>query len=276
MSQVGGLTIDMIARRFLNRAISRFRYEARRARLFRAGTVEHRVHRSLGKRETSLHLAGIGRVSIRRGDTDLASFLGIFAGPEYDFPIPAVEASVQARCEEILAAGRTPVIVDAGAYVGASVLWFGSKFPQAHIVAIEPDPDSFALLERNLARTGRTTPLNAAVGSRAGQVRMVRSSGSWANQVERCDSGIRIITMNEAFATIADGEPLMAKINIEGFEEDVFSGNLQWLDRISILYLEPHDWLYPGRHTSRSFQKALGERDFHLFIVGPHLCYARL
>jgi FkbM family methyltransferase len=267
---------DMGGQNLLGRVLTRLRYEATWARLFRGGIVKQRLYRTLGKRETSIQLSGIGRVTVRPRDTDVASFLGIFAGPEYDFPIPAVEASVRARCEEILSAGKKPVIVDAGAYVGASVLWFGSKFPQAHIVAIEPDPDSFALLERNLAEWNETTAVNAAVGSRAGQVKMVRSDGSWANQVERSEDGIRIVTMDEAFAMVPNGEPLMAKINIEGFEQDVFSANLDWLDRISILYLEPHDWLYPGRHTSRSFQKALGDRDFHLFIVGPHLCYARL
>jgi hypothetical protein len=82
--------------------------------------------------------------------------------------------------------------------------------------------------------------------------------------------------MNEAFAQIPEGEPFLAKVNIEGFERDLFSDGLDWLDRIAVLFIEPHDWLFPGRHTSRTFQKALGDRDFHLFIVGPHLCYVRL
>ena len=266
----------MSARKLLNRAASRLRYEASGARLFGAGLLKERMYRSLRKPECSLDLSGIGRGTVRPGDTDLASFLGIFAGPEYDFPIPAVEAAARARYDEILSAGRTPVIVDAGAYVGASALWFRSKFPRAHIVAMEPDPDSFRLLDRNLGALERTTAVQGAVGAEAGEVRMVPSTGSWANQVERSDGGIRVVTMNEAFAMVPNGEPLIAKINIEGFEEDVFSANLEWLDRISLLYIEPHDWLYPGKHTSRTFQKALGDRDFHLFIVGPHLCYARL
>jgi hypothetical protein len=84
------------------------------------------------------------------------------------------------------------------------------------------------------------------------------------------------MTMNEAFASVPNGEPFIAKMNIEGFETDVFSGAFEWLDKIGLLFIEPHDWLLPGKHTSRSFQRALGERDFDLFIVGPHLCYARV
>ena len=253
----------------------RIRSEARDARLLGSGIFKRQAYRFTGQRECVLRLAGVGPIRVRLDDTDLPSFLGIFGELEYEFPIPEVEAAARARYEAILAAGRIPVVVDAGAYVGASALWFRSKFPLAQIVAIEPDADSFRLLEQNVAASEGVRCLHAAVGSTPGRARLVPSAGSWAMQVERSNRGIDVITMNEAFA-VENGEPLLAKINIEGFEEDVFSSNLEWLDQLTLLYLEPHDWLFPGKHTSRSFQKALGDRDFHLFIVGPHLCYARL
>jgi FkbM family methyltransferase len=267
---------SMPSRGFFKRIGARLRYEAKEASLLGTGTLKRRFCRLMGKSECAINLAGVGPITVRVRDTDLTSFLGIFAGVEYDFPIPVVEAAVRARYDEILSAGRKPIIVDAGAYVGASVLWFGSKFPAAHIVAIEPDPDSFRLLRRNLGNRVGVSAVNAAVGASPGQVRLLPSTGSWATQVERSGTGIAVTTMNEAFAMVPEGEPLFAKVNIEGFEEDVFSANLEWLDRISLLYIEPHDWMLPGKRTSRSFQKAMGERDFHLFIVGPHLCYARL
>jgi FkbM family methyltransferase len=260
----------------LGRLAARLRYEADDVRLLGRGALKRKFHRLAGKQECSLHIAGVGPVTVRLGDTDLDSFRGIFGALEYEFPVPAVEAAVRARYEAILAAGRTPVIVDAGAYVGAASLWFRSKFPKAHIVAMEPDPDSFRLLERNLAAFGPATAIQAAVGASAGQVRLVAAGGSWATQVERSGGDIRVATMDEAFAMVPGGEPLLAKVNIEGFENDVFSANLEWLDRITLLFIEPHDWLLPGKRTSGTFQKAIGERDFHLFIVGPHLCYARL
>ena len=167
------------------------------------------------------------------------------------------------------------MIVDAGAYVGAASLWFLRCFPAAHVVALEPDPDSFRLLQKNLAPAGRATAIQAAVAASAGNVRLVPQGDPWATQVERSDDGVSSITMDQAFADVPGGDPLVAKINIEGFESDLFSGQLDWLDRVALLFIEPHDWLLPGKHTSRSFQRALGERDFDLFIVGPHLCYAR-
>jgi FkbM family methyltransferase len=266
----------MARRSLLSRISSRFGSEATDAWLLRGGYLKNHLCRLVGRDHCSLHIAGLGTVTIRPGNTDLPSFRQIFGRREYDVPVDAVAEALRNQYKAIVAGGHVPVIVDAGAYVGASSLWFRSKFPEAHIVAIEPDPESFQLLERNLAAFGPATPVHAAIGAEPGRVRLVPSPDSWATQVERSKSGIRVTTMNEAFARVPNGEPLLAKINIEGFEDDVFSANLEWLDRIALLFIEPHDWLLPGQHTSRSFQKALGERDFHLFIVGPHLCYARL
>jgi FkbM family methyltransferase len=220
-------------------------------------------------------LAGVGPVTLRPSEPDLASFQRIFGDGEYEVPSSIAEA-LAARYDAIVAAGRTPVVVDAGAYVGASAIWFRKSFPKSHVVAIEPDPESFRLLKRNLGSIGQATAVEGAAAAHPGHVQVVHVGESWATRVERSDAGVPAITMNEAYDLVPAGEPFIAKVNIEGFESELFSDNLEWLDRISLLFIEPHDWLLPGQSTSRSFQHALGERDFHLFIVGQSLCYARL
>jgi FkbM family methyltransferase len=42
-----------------------------------------------------------------------------------------------------------PVIIDGGANVGLSVLYFKRSYPKSRIVAFEPDPDVYRVLERN-------------------------------------------------------------------------------------------------------------------------------
>jgi FkbM family methyltransferase len=42
-----------------------------------------------------------------------------------------------------------PLIIDVGSNIGLSVLYFKSLFPDARVVAFEPDPDAFRLLEAN-------------------------------------------------------------------------------------------------------------------------------
>jgi FkbM family methyltransferase len=41
-------------------------------------------------------------------------------------------------------------IIDVGAYIGLSVLYFKSRYPNAHITAFEPNPNIFPLLQENI------------------------------------------------------------------------------------------------------------------------------
>jgi FkbM family methyltransferase len=45
----------------------------------------------------------------------------------------------------------TPLLIDGGANIGMSVVYFKKHFPQARILAFEPSPDAFRLLARNVA-----------------------------------------------------------------------------------------------------------------------------
>ena len=45
---------------------------------------------------------------------------------------------------------QSPVILDCGANIGMSVLYFKWKFPDSRIVAFEPNPNSFDLLKKNV------------------------------------------------------------------------------------------------------------------------------
>ena len=50
--------------------------------------------------------------------------------------------------------GAAPRILDCGAHIGLSVLYFKRRWPRAQITAFEPSPDTFALLERNVGSNG--------------------------------------------------------------------------------------------------------------------------
>jgi hypothetical protein len=65
------------------------------------------------------------------------------------------------------------------------------------------------------------------------------------------------------------------KVDIEGFEADLFASNTDWLDDVSVVIVEPHDWLLPGRGTSLSFQLELARRAFEVLVSGENLVYVR-
>jgi hypothetical protein len=81
--------------------------------------------------------------------------------------------------------------------------------------------------------------------------------------------------MTKAFDLISDAAPFLAKIDIEGFESDLFSSSTDWLNNLDVLLIEPHDWLFPRKGTSRPFQKVMAEHDFEIHIIGENLVYVR-
>ena len=266
----------MGSRNIVRRAVRRAGQELADLSLIGGGLVGYHASRIAGRKEREVNLRGVGQVTVRPGDSDLATLRQIFHGEEYLVPVPEVEQALLAAHDAILADGAVPVIVDAGANIGAAALWLRTQYRDAHIVAIEPDPGAFALLRKNTERDSRLTAIEAAIGAEPGHVRMFSEGDSWATQTERSDNGTRIVTMGEAFGCVANGRPFIAKIDIEGFESDLFAKNLEWLDSVRAVFVEPHDWRFPGKHTSRSFQRAMGIRDFDLFLVGENLLYVRL
>ena len=65
----------------------------------------------------------------------------VLDGKEYDFAVD-----------------RPSVIIDAGANIGLASIWFASKFPEARILAIEPEKSNYELLVRNVEPLHHVTP----------------------------------------------------------------------------------------------------------------------
>jgi len=155
-----------------------------------------------------------------------------------------------------MSSGRKPVIVDAGANIGAASIWFRKKYPGAAIVAVEPDPRNLRVLRLNVEGRQEIAVVPAAIGSREGLVRIEDHGQGWSTRTKRDEGGVPVITMANAFARVRDGIPFIAKIDIEGFESDLFADNTEWLNEVYMVAIEPHDWLLPGERTSRAFQVA--------------------
>jgi FkbM family methyltransferase len=220
-------------------------------------------------------IPGFGEIYLRAGASDVDTVRQIFADRQFDMKTRSVADRVMRRYEAIVQSGGVPVIVDAGANIGAASIWFAKKYPKTYVVAIEPDLDNFRVLSENARLERRLIPIRAAIGSTDGFVSVNRSEFGWATQTVRSDSGTPIITMPDAFKMMENGVPFIAKIDIEGFESDLFCCNTDWLGEVEVVYIEPHDWLLPGKMTSRSFQRVMGALDFEIYINGDCLTYVR-
>lgn len=225
-------------------------------------------------------LRGAGRLVIRNGSSDVAVLRQVFREREYDLArYPKVKAIVEEKYRRILSAGRIPLIIDGGANIGATPIWFATQFPQARILAVEPDPKNAQLCRANTRRHNNVQVIEAALGSTPGVVTLSNPTNlGWAVQTIRGGSSanVRVCTIPEITAVErGNAELFIVKIDIEGFEEDLFKTNIEWIGEAKVIFVEVHDWMLPRRRTSRPLQRAMAEHDFEMLLLGENLVYIR-
>ncbi len=125
------------------------------------------------------------------------------------------------------AAGPDPRIIDCGANIGLSVLYFKSRYPGARISAIEPDPGTFAHLRATLAANGVADVelLDVAVGERPGVADLFsesRTAGSiTASLVPALGGPYRQPVRVARLSDLIDGPVDFLKLDVEGAEYGV-------------------------------------------------------
>jgi FkbM family methyltransferase len=157
----------------------------------------------------------------------------------------------------------TPLIVDAGANIGASTLWLASNFPGSHVVAIEPEKNNCDLLRKN-CRGLHYNLLEGAISSHDGFGFLHDpGGGEWSYQVRPHGTGVRVPLYAAetivAEAKAAGMQPFMCKIDIEGGEAELFSDNFGWVREFAVIVIELHDWLFPGTSNSSNFRRAIND-----------------
>ncbi|MEI8080942.1 MAG: FkbM family methyltransferase [Actinomycetes bacterium] len=167
--------------------------------------------------------------------------------------------------------GNERLIVDAGANIGVSALYFLSHAPESHVVCIEPDPRNVERLERNLARNGlaqRATIVRAAIGSHGGTCRFaIEKTGRYGTVIEdgkqslsqeRIEQEIVVESLaadqflNETMP--ANGRIDVLKLDVEGQELPVLEAlSDETLSRIGMIYAEIIDGspTLPGFRSSK-------------------------
>jgi FkbM family methyltransferase len=164
---------------------------------------------------------------------------------------------VQAFYRRVVNAGKIPLIVDCGANIGASSLWFTNYFPESHIIAIEPALDNLELLRLNCSQ--RNIEIRAAaIGPHDGSTFLFDpGEGEWGYRTDDIsDLGYKVpvLSIETLLSEMCPDrfEPFILKIDIEGAEKSLFAGKTAAIDKFPIIIAEPHDWLFPGEQTASS------------------------
>jgi FkbM family methyltransferase len=206
----------------------------------------------------------------RAGSSDEDVIWQIFSRGDYDLAMLKRFAEIHAYVEGRHRQGLRPLIIDAGANIGVSTVFFALTFPTALIVAIEPEAGNFDLLLKNTEGLN-VRCLKAALAAETGEVVVVDTGdGNWAFRTEKSQAnspvGVPCVTIESLYDEYGgvDLYPLLAKIDIEGGEQDVFARNTGWVVRTPLIVAELHDWLFPKQRTALPFLRCVSalDRDF--------------
>lgn len=155
--------------------------------------------------------------------------------------------------EQLPPSART--IVDLGANVGFSARYLSERYPQARVIAYEPDPEVLRIARRNLAERPAVTLRNLAVAGAAGTLELNRfDGGSWGNSMYVTSQDVAetftvpAVTLDAIIAEV--GEIDILKIDIEGAEHDVLRASRS-LERVGCIVGEVHP--APGRSGESVF-----------------------
>jgi FkbM family methyltransferase len=175
-------------------------------------------------------------LQIRAGTEDAIVFQQVFFERQYDLDLSS----------------HPKLIIDGGAHVGCATRFFASKYPDAIIVAIEPESTNFTLLKANVGGCRNVLPIRAALWGTPAVLNIVDPhSASWAFQVEEGNSeGIATtlgLTVDELLAWSASSSIDILKLDVEGAEREIFSSDCtHWMGAVSAMIIELHDRFVAG------------------------------
>jgi FkbM family methyltransferase len=169
-------------------------------------------------------------VAVRIGSADVETYMQVVVNREYDLEYPY----------------EPKFIVDAGAHIGLSALWFARRFPAATIVAIELERSNYELLVANTFGHANIQTLHAALWPQSGSVAVANAdTPTWAFRAVD-GVGVPALTVLDVMERFDIDRIGLLKLDIEGAEREVLSTSECWMDRVDMMVAEVHDRLVPG------------------------------
>lgn len=128
------------------------------------------------------------------------------------------------------------LFVDVGANIGSYTV-LASAVCGARSIAIEPDPGTVQSLKRNVEVNGigdRVTVIETAVGAEAGAVRFTVGKDTTNRVTGEADEPTREVKVCTLDDILANKDPLLIKMDVEGYEPQVVGGALATLAKPSL------------------------------------------
>ena len=140
-------------------------------------------------------------------------------------------------------------------------------FPLGKIYGVEPNTENINLARKNCISYRNIEFKQAAIGCKSGFVEIENTSvnsNAFRVNISKSSSSISMISINDILKKNKKYKLFIVKIDIEGFEKNLFSNNTNWINDTMLMIIELHDWMLPKKANSLNFLKSISKynRDF--------------
>jgi FkbM family methyltransferase len=201
------------------------------------------------------------KVHMRKGTSDFKVFKQVMAFGQYNY------RGLNGRPVE--------TIIDLGANIGLSAVYFKTKYPNAKVIAVEPEVHNYHLMVKNISGLNNVYTLCNAIWYEDKDLGIFDAGrGEYGFRVvepQGTQVGVTTgITINDIVKKYNLTSIDILKVDIEGAEKELFSHNYQeWLPKVRCIMIELHDGDHPGCTTA--VFRAIANREFNLFCQGENL-----
>lgn len=196
---------------------------------------------------------------MRIGTSDRPTFEKIFVYGEYD----------------VLLTTKPKFIIDAGANVGYASVLFANRYPDAKIIAVEPEEENFNLLKQNTVAYPNVTCMQCGVWSRDTYLKIENPQAQhWAFRVVETDcpkDSFLSVTLTSLLRNANMDRIDLLKIDVEGAELEIFSAvdRAKWLDRTDVILIELHG------NCEKVFYEAIESQSYQISQLGENIVLIR-
>ena len=194
-------------------------------------------------------------IYLRNNTTDVWLYREILEKREYNF----------------FAKEEPKYIIDAGANIGLTSIYFANKYKDAKIIAIEPEEENYKLLKINTKKYPNVITMKAALWNTSGEISLFDVGfGDYSFMVETNASALKpstknikcltkTVTVDEIMRDFNIDSVDILKIDIEGSEKEVLESCENWIDKTKCIIVELHEHMKKG--CNKAFYKIINQFD---------------
>jgi len=176
----------------------------------------------------------------------------------------------EVMCSAYRAKATPDRILDLGAHIGTAALYFSRLWPQASIACVEPHTENLSVLKRTVALNNlrvRIFPVAAAVADGTVEFFVSRdaSSNSLVGRPAWEKRDVPALSVNTLMKELGWDHIHLLKIDIEGYESQLLSRNVDWLACTHEIVGEAHDG-----YSTHAMAGDLGRYGFSVEILSSN------